>query len=173
MEIAMLGESTIRVKGKQASIVLDPVKGIKQTTTDGIVILDSFLQHDFSKIENSRLTIKGPGEYEIGGIKVSSQKIEGELMYTVMTDGLEILFLKSSVVEKAKDKARDYDILVVKANTSFDASHLASFSPKVICLYGEKAGEASKSLGKEGSPTQKYQTTVDKLPEETEIVILG
>lgn len=174
MEVSTLSQDTIRIKGKQASIVIDPVKTVKPTQSDAILVFNSLLTHDFAKIEGSRLLIQGSGEYEIGGIKVSSYLLDQELVYQVMVDNVEVFVIKGQSLEKAKDKAREYDMVIVLADSSFDSAHLTAFSPRVIVLYGEKSREAAKNLGKEElKEVAKYSATHEKLPEETEIVVLA
>lgn len=174
MEVSLLSKDTIRIKGKQASVVIDPVKTVKPTPADAILIFNNLLTHDFTKIEGSRLLITGSGEYEIGGVKVSSFVIATELTYQVIVDGVEILVIKGGSLEAAKDKAREYNMVIVLADSDFDSSHLTNFSPRVTILYGEAAEAAAKNLGKEElKKVAKYVTTREKLPEETEVVILG
>lgn len=173
MEISSLSPSTIKIKGKQTSIIVNPVKSIKQQSAEITLFLKQTTDSDPSKVQDARISIFGPGEYEVGGIKISSFRVGDELVHSLIADSVEMLLLDCSVLEKIKDKARDYDVMVINTPQAFDSSLITAFSPSVVLVYGEKAKEAAKDLGKEEiSAVSKYTITKEKLPEEMEVVTL-
>lgn len=179
MEISTLDTNTIKIKGKHTSLVIDPSKTISKTAADAVLLLNGTQYFD-QKVEGSRLLIQGPGEYEIGGVKISAFRLGSYLVYDVRMDGVSMflaqdeLMSKQDMLQKSKDTMKDYHIVVLNSKAGGDQSGLPSLSPKVTVFYGEKALEAVKQLGKdEVKPVTKYQTTLDKLPDELEAVILG
>ncbi len=172
MEIASLHKQSIRIKGKQATFVVDPQVSGSKTVTDGIILMENDEVLGTS-ISGQRLVIAGPGDYELGGVKIAGSGHKGKLLYGLNVDGVELLITTASTLEKPLE-GREYDIVICNANATLNPSSITALSPKVVVVYGEQAQEALKVLGKEGtSATAKYQTTADKLPEELEVVLLA
>ena len=172
MEIALVSSSCIKLRGKQASLVIHPDASAK-TAADGVLVFDTTPIND-SKIEGSRLTVQGIGEYEVGGIKISAGgNKEAGFIYTVKIDGLEVLIAKTGALEKEQDKLKESDVMVLRCDGSINQSVIPAISPKLLVLFGEKCEEIVKSLGKENStPVSKVQVTADKLPIEMEVTVL-
>lgn len=178
MEISLVSPGSLRLKGKNASLVIDPNSSIKnKIPADGVVLLAEEGGYDLSKIENSRLIIKGPGEYEIGRIKIISIAFGSDLVYSFFVDNVRVFVAKSEVLEKNSQKLKenfsDTQILVLNANALIDQAKIADLTPQIVVLYGEKASEIAKSLGKEKENVAKLSITADKLPQEMEVVVLG
>lgn len=174
MEIALISKDVIKIRGKRASLVVDPMNLGVKTAADMILLFHDFSSHSFPKIEGSRLTIYGAGDYEVSGIKISGEGLQEGIIYTVRVDGMSLLLTESKVLKKLQGNLGESQMVVVKADESLDASAVAALSPRVVVLYGEHALEIAKSLGKESiAPVSKYSTTLEKLPEEMEVVVLG
>lgn len=176
MEVLSIGKNTIKIKSKKANIVVDPSKEVKTAAEIVIVLKESNL--DSSKIEGKRIEIKGPGEYEISGVKIVAEKAGQNLICGLTVDGIEIFLTLSQVLEEALKgelaEKKDYHLAVINAEHSFNPEFITRLTARVVIFYGEKAGEALKELGKEDvKPVNKFATTLEKLPTETEIVILG
>ncbi len=173
MDIILIGEKSIRVKGKNASVVINPVTGISKTEAEGIVITENYPDFSDSKIEGSRITIKGPGEYEVGGIKISLIPAEGKAVARLNVDNVSVIIGSGSSIEKIKDKIEGSNIVVFNAESEFNYSSLSSLEASVIIAYGKLREEVGKSLGKEVVSVSKFSTTADKLPTEMQFVILS
>lgn len=174
MDIAILTGDALRVKGKNATLVLNPTAATAKTEADGIILLDKFLNFSDSKIEESRITIIGPGDYEVGGIKITAIKVFEKLAARIDVDNVRVLIGNGEAIEKIQDKVEEIDIIVVNADMKFNYSVLASFEPKVLMVYGELKNEVSKSLGKESAEKMnKFSATKDKLPAELQFILLG
>jgi|SRR5581483_11748570 len=175
MEIALLEGNTIRIKGKSGTLIFDPSKNIKMTA-DAVLFLTTSASINISKElrESSRVIINGPGEYEIGGMKIAAFKYENELLYSLIIEGADVLIAKSNVLERAHGKQKDTEILICNADAVAGPSSILSLSPRVALVYGDKSMDIIKGLGKEStSKTTKYTISADKLPAEMEIVLLG
>jgi hypothetical protein len=174
MDIMLIAGGGLRIKGKNSTLVVDPVSSTGKTEADAILALNNSVSFSEAKIEGSRITLKGPGEYEVGGAKVTTISIGEKLVARIDIDSVKVTVGSGEAVEKIQDKLEGSDILVVNADGKFNYSSLASLEPKVLIVYGGMKEEVSKSLGKESlEKLNKFATTVDKLPAELQYVILG
>ncbi len=174
MDIMILPGDGLRVKGKNSTLVLNPTVATTKTEADGVILLDKFLSFNDSKIEGSRIRIIGPGDYEVGGAKITAISVFEKLAVRIDIDNVKILIGNGEAIEKIQDKVEDSDILVVNADMKFNYSTLASLEPKVLMVYGELKDEVGKSLGKENAEKMnKYSVTKDKLPSELQFILLG
>ena len=174
MDITLLNENTLKVKGKNASIIINPSISISKTEADAVILLKSDSSFNPVKIEDSRITVKGPGEYEISGVKISTTRVENEQIVRIDVDNVKVLVGSGKAIEKIHDKIEESQVVVINSDEEFNHSILTALEPNVILIYGSKKGEVAKSLGKdEIESANKYSTTSDKLPAEMEVVLLG
>jgi hypothetical protein len=174
MDIIVLNEKTLRVKGKTSSMVIDPTSSIPKTEADALVYLENNPELSDSRVQLARIKIKGPGEYEVGGIKYSVIRVDDRLVAQADIDSVRILVGDGNSIEKILDKVENTDLVIINADKEFNFSILTSIEPKVLLVYGSKKNEVSKSLGKtDVMNTNKFSITVDKLPTEMQYVILG
>lgn len=168
MEIALLTKSGLRIKGKQATIAIDP---IDKTAYEAILLL-SRTPEEVTKQEDA-IVVTGAGEYEVGGIKIGCMRADSDLVYSITVDGVEVLVGKLDVLEKMQHKLKEHQIVVVNCIAEGSASFITSLAENVVMFYGEKAKEISASFGKENvKEMAKYSSTKDKLPTEAETVLL-
>ncbi len=173
MEIAILNGNGLRIKGKQATLVVDPGETKGKVTADATLLL-GVSQTSRLFQEDLGVVFQGPGEYEVKGIKITGFKAEGETMYTLTVDGLSVFVGKVTSSIKAKDKLHEHDVAVLFADEVLPQATMGLLNPSAIVFYGEKTADNTKAFGKEAvAPTNKYTTSKDKLPQETEFVILG
>lgn len=171
MDISLLDTKSVKIKGKQTALVIDPVSAMDKTGADAVLLLTHKQSPVLSKVESPRLIINGAGEYEIGGVKITTQQYENNLAHEIRIDGIEILALNESALQKFHDKAREYHILLICSDGVIDASLVTSHAPSSVLFFGPKALESAKGFGN-GKTTQKFQTTLDKLQGEMEAVAL-
>lgn len=169
MEIASLSSTSIKIKGKQTTIIVDPSG---KTAGDMVLRLTAFAEK-LPVVEGSRLTVSGAGEYEIGGVKVSATGRKEALAYTIRMDGLDICVSTPEGLKSAGEKLKEHHIVVIHANSTVEGSAVTTLAPSAVVLYGEQTVAAAKELGKEVGKSSKYVTTLEKLPAEMEVVVLG
>ena len=172
MEVALLEKTSLKIKSKSSNFVVDPFEKITKTAADAVIALtkDGL---DFSKISDFRVIIKSPGEYEVGGIKVSGIDIDGNTVYDLKIDNVAVILAKSSSLSKVSEKLKEYDVVICQVDGEVNQGVITALEPRVVIFYGENAAEAAKSLGKESlAAMQKYSVTEDKLPEEMQVVVL-
>lgn len=173
MEVTLLENNALRIKGKKASLVVDPKKGVTKQTADAILLLGK-QEFDPTRVEGARLVVKDPGEYEVGGIKLTGTGDESAMFYNLNVDNLNLVLANVSVLSKFKDAITGPKIAILNADSQLDPEAIAAIEPRVVLLYGQYSKEAVKSLGKEGiSGTKKFAPAKEFLPEETQIVWLA
>ncbi|HEX7042422.1 MAG TPA: hypothetical protein VF189_04170 [Patescibacteria group bacterium] len=173
MEIALLPDNGLKIKGKQVTFVVDSLSAKGKLSADAVLLLGTSQTKDLFS-EGLGVVFQGPGEYEIKGAKVTGFRAEGETMYTLSIDGVSVLVGKVTSAAKAKDKLHEHDVAVLMADEMLPQAIMGVMNPSVVSFYGEKAVENTKSFGGENiTPVGKYVTTKDKLPSEKELVVLG
>lgn len=150
MEILWYGQTSFKLKGKTGSVMVD-LTGV----TCGEVVFF------------------GPGEYEASGIAVSGIASGGDnTIYNVMVDGVNVVHLgnlgQNKLTEVQLSEIGQVDILLLSAGS---ADVVPDLEPKIVIPMDESL---LKSLGKEDvAAVPKLVITKEKLPEETEIVVLS
>jgi len=168
MEIANLPKNSLRIKSKLASLVID-----QQDTAEynaSLVLGKSPKELTF---QDASVVITAPGEYEVGGIKISGSRADAAMIYTMNVDSVEIVIGQMTALSKMQNKLTDNNIVIVLCDTADNASFLTSLVTNVIVLYGEKAEEVSHSFAQEKVKRMaKYSSTLEKLPTEVETILL-
>lgn len=173
MDIVLLDQKAIRIKGKNSAIVIDPNTSTQKVEVSAIIMLEDSADFSDKKIEGSRITVKGPGEYEIGGAKISGIKVGEKLVVRIDIDGVKVLVGSGASIEKISDKIDASDVVVINSDSEFNNSFIMSLEPKVVLLYGQRKEETAKTLGSEtAEKVSKFSTTLEKLPSELQILIL-
>jgi len=173
VEISIVGTNSIKIKGKQAAFIIDPSKQMPKMTADAIILLDKKNEDiDTSRILDFRIVIDGPGEYGVGGYKISATKTPSGVIYKFLIDDINIVL--GFATETKMENFGTSQAVIVNTNADLNESFVTALEPKLAILYGVKKTESAKSLGAESvSPVAKIALTKDKLPEKMEVVILG
>jgi hypothetical protein len=132
MEIQKLSPSSIRIKGSGASVVVDPTGKADAEIVIATLPLENVM---LDKVVGKRLTISGPGEYEVGGVAVSGKQTREGIIYQI-TESSKILLSDSKNIPQIPDD-EEYDCLVVKVTSSFKEDTLGPISRKCTVLYGD------------------------------------
>ena len=168
MEILLVEDNCLRIKGKNSTLLVDPLMLKTKTQTDAVLLLKDS-EFNSSKADGFRVLIKGPGEYEFSGMKVSSLNH----VYDFFVDGLSMVLGKSSDLEKIKGEIKEYDIVIILMDTKFDPSIITNLEPKVVILYGlDDKLKANSGLDNSLKPVSKYIVKKESLPAELEKILL-
>ena len=174
MDIVILSEDSLKIKGKKSSLVVNPTSSIAKTETDSIVYLENNSLFSDAKINGARISIIGAGDYEVGGIKFLTHRVDDKLVAQIDVDSVRVLIGSGKSIDKIHEKVNNTDLIVVNADKEFNYSILAAIEPRVILVYGPLKNEVSRALGKtDVVKTNKYSVTIDKLPSEMQYIILG
>ncbi len=168
MEIAILPKHALKLKGKQATLVVNPAD--KATPYSAAILLGS------SVVPNSDdgVVISGPGEFEVGGIKISGTREGGDVVYTMNIDGVGILLGETAAIAKTQGKLKENNVAILYTSVVTDASLATGLATNAVLFYGEKASEVVQTFAKENVKTMpKYLITSEKLPQEIETVLLS
>lgn len=132
MDINYLGHSSFRIKGKNASVVIDPYDnqtGPKFPKVEADIVVSSHDHHDHSNIEavkGYKKEISGPGEYEVMGVSFigiasyhDDKKGEDRgknTIFVIEIDGIRICHLGDlghKLLEKQLNAIGDIDVLMI------------------------------------------------------------
>ena len=173
MDVALLSKDSLKIKIKKTTLIVDPTKETPKTDADAILALSE--NADKSRVNEYRVLINGAGEYEVGGLKISAFTAVKDLIFSFSLENSEAILAKSSsLAEISSDKVKDYSIVIVNADSEINQSVITSMEPRIVVIYGDRAIEAAKILGKENFvKSSKININEDKLPEETEIYLLS
>ena len=172
MDISIIGRNSIKLKGKKVTFIVDPASDMPKTGADAVILLNSLSTTGLSRVEGYRIVIKGTGEYEIGGSKVSGVTTSKGVLYKFSIDDVSIIL--GSPAETKAENFTTCQIAVIKSDEELSDSFVTALEPKITIVYGEKKAEAAKSLGSENTTSvSKLTITKDKLPEKMEVVVLG
>ncbi len=171
MEIAVVSENGVRLKGKTASLVINP-----PLKTSGYNAELFLVKPDLTLLspDQETLSIYGPGDYEIGGIKITVFKADSDLIYSMNIDGVDVMVGRSEALDRMHAKLKEHHIVIIQALTVSPTSYVTNFAPKIVSYFGEKAYEMASQTGKEDIKKEsKLTITLDKLPEEMQEIVLA
>jgi hypothetical protein len=173
VDIQTIGENSLRIKSKKTTLVIDPKTAMQKVDADAILLTGE--DSDVNRVTDYRVVITGPGEYEVSGLKIVGIDSEEGLVFSLISENVRTLVSKVSSLKKiSTEKIGDYQIVIINADTDTSESMITAMEPSVVVLYGLKAKETAKALGKEDTATSsKVSFAEDKLPEETQVMVLG
>lgn len=174
VDVSTLNPSSIKIRFRHATFVVDPTSDGAKTACDAVVLLNG-ARSNLSKVSDYRVVINGPGEYEISGVKISGTRIDDGLVYNILGDGLGLVLGKTKEVSKIKEEFNfESQIAILNVDSEFGESAVTSLEPKVVILYGDNKDAGAKKLDKGNlAPIKKFTVSKDKLKEEMEVVVLG
>jgi len=173
MDVQTLGEGSLKIKSKKTTLAIDPATSIQKFDADAILLTG--IEGDINRVTNYRVIIDGVGEYEVSGLKIVGIKAEDGLVFSLISENVRTLVGKvSSLKQISAEKIGDYQVVIINADTDASESMITAMEPSIVVLYGLKAKETAKALGKEAVSVQaKISFAEDKLPEETQVLVLG
>ncbi len=160
MDIYWYGQALFKLKGKSATVVIDPFDpkiGLKlpkpsDLEADALVVTHSHPDHSFTEaIPNSPVLVSGPGEYEVKGVSFNGiqtwhDKTQGSergknTVYSLIIDGLHIVHLGDLghvLTEEQAEEIGETDILLIPVGGNYtidakEASQVVSqLEPRII-----------------------------------------
>jgi len=173
MDIQIFENDSLKIKIKKTTLAVDPKQKISKFDADAVLIMDQ--NCDVSRINNYRVVIDEAGEYEIAGLKVLGIKTDKNVIYGLNSENVDTLVASVSSLETiSKDKLSDYQVIILNVDSDLNQSVVTAMEPRVVILYGEKAKEGVKAMGKENAiKASKISLSEDKLPEELDVMLLA
>lgn len=170
MEITVQSVNSLKIKGKHASVFINPQD---KTANYNMAILLGNPAKSNLKIREDVVVIDGPGEYEAGGIKVSGIKAESSTVYSINIDNVDVVVGNRDALEKVHQKLKEHNVALINADTSGNASFATGLGMNANLFFGEQAKATIDTIAKdEKKELGKYVISSDKLPAETETVLL-
>jgi hypothetical protein len=130
MEIKLLGNYTIFLKGKKESVLVNPTeKELKDPKSDSRIVMFTSGEFDKSNLLNvdEKILIRGPGEYEIGGVEINGFSGDsGDTIYKVVIDGISLVILGKlgqELTPKRVERIDSTDILLAPVMINNIASY--------------------------------------------------
>jgi hypothetical protein len=171
MEVSILPKNILRLKSKQATFLINPADKI-QGANAAIYLLPTEVVSE----DEATVILDGPGEYEIGGVKLSGMRVGESVVYSLSLDGVEVMVGDIPPLEKLQHKVKEHDMVILCTDTTSPTS--AAFSTGLATSYllcfGANGKALIDSFGKENATTtNKLSVTKDKLPPELQTVLLA
>lgn len=132
MEIAYLGQSAFKIKGKASTVAIDPFsdkfgKFPRDLEANMLLVTHDHPDHnDTSKVEGKPFVINGPGEYEVGGVSVigvatyhddkQGEERGSNTVYVIEMDNLRVAHLGDlghKLTQDQLDQIGSIDIAIV------------------------------------------------------------
>ena len=160
MDIYWYGQSCFKLKGKEASLVIDPfdpqftgLTAPKPLTADVVLITHDHQDHNQTNLlEGEPVVFNGPGEYEVKGVVISgiASYHDDQLgarrglntIYHILFDGLNLVHLgdlgQSKLTEQQLTQIGEVDILLVPIGSVYTidaklaSDIVAQLEPKII-----------------------------------------
>ena len=162
MDIYWLGQACFRLKGKSASVVIDPFSaeftGLTLSSLEGDAVLVTHQHQDHNNWQSVRLgnekplVFEGPGEYEVKGAVVTGipsfhdnkngQERGNNTIYHILMDGLSVVHLgdlgQESLSEEQVQAIDLTDILLIPVGSVYTiaakeaAGIVSQLEPKII-----------------------------------------
>jgi L-ascorbate metabolism protein UlaG (beta-lactamase superfamily) len=147
MEITFVGLSCVRLRGRDVQVVIDPIPpgsapGLPKLTPDIVVRTEG--DTDFAalrRVEGRPQQISGPGEYELGGVRVFGMPTGEVTVMRVEVDDVRVAAigrLRRALSEDEIESLGHVDVLVVPVgdvdslNAAEAAKLVAAVEPAVV-----------------------------------------
>jgi hypothetical protein len=117
MEIKLLNDEIVFIKGKKESVLVNPKeKELKDSKLSARVVIFTNENNGKADLIGDRVLINGAGEYEIGGIEINGINGEdGNTVYRLVVDGFAIVLLgdlQQELTPKRVERIDSTDILI-------------------------------------------------------------
>ncbi|HEX8923976.1 MAG TPA: MBL fold metallo-hydrolase [Patescibacteria group bacterium] len=142
MEIKYLGDQSIFIKGKKENILVNPsAEVLNSKKLTGRIIAFTNKENDSLGLDKERVILRGPGEYEIGGVEILGINAgSGKTVYIVSIDGVNLFVtdeLKEELSEKKIEKINAVDVMMIsiKENTGVGHKQIIELAKKLGANY--------------------------------------
>jgi L-ascorbate metabolism protein UlaG (beta-lactamase superfamily) len=189
MEIKILENQSVYLKGKKENILINPSKERRDDSKySSRVFLFTAEKYDGMGFEGDNILIRAPGEYEVGGVEIDGYSSgDDNTFYVINIDGIKVIFLGDlgeSLSDKRIEKIDSADVLLapVLIKNSPSAKLILDWAKKwgvnylIPMGYGEDKSSLDKFLDQadqEGlEAIESLKVDKDDLPDGLEVKIL-
>ena len=128
MEVAVINNTSFKIKTKNSTFVVNPEKKI-----DGEVVILTEKPTDYAPYAG-KIVFDGPGEYEVAGVSIKGEVNAGKVSFDLLEEDQRLLVLTAGDTEKSKE-ADDYTATVVLADSEMSDS-LKNITSGVVMVVG-------------------------------------
>lgn len=187
MEIKLINQNTIFLKGKKESVLIDPdekTAGLSKYQSRVIVL--TARDDDSFGWQSDKVVIRGPGEYEIGGVEYTGLNGGGrDVVYLIRIDGVCVAIignLSETLSDKKVAKVENADVLLssIKIKDDINAKNVLDWAKKwgvnylVPMKYDDESLKKFLDAADEENleAVEKLSVEKDNLPDGMEVVVL-
>jgi len=189
MEIKILENQSVYLKGKKENVLVNPSKERRDDARyPSRIFLFTAEKYDGMGFDGDKILIRAPGEYEVGGIEINGYNSGNEnTLYIVNIDGIKIVVLgdlDEAISEKRIEKIDSADVLLapILIKESLSAKLVLDWAKKwgvnylIPMGYGEDKSNLDKFLDQadqEGlEAIESLKVDKDDLPDGLEVKVL-
>jgi len=141
MEIKILANKSILLKGKKESVLINPSDKIReQNTYQSRIFLFTSEKYDGMGLVSDKVLIRAPGEYEVGGVEINGYNGgEDNTIYVLYIDKIKVVILgdlREELSDKRIEKIDSADVLLAPLVLDNDKN----LSSKMILGWAKKWG---------------------------------
>ncbi len=188
MQVKVVKGNIIRFLGKSEKILVNPDKEVVESPKYGSrIVVFTGEKYDFLGLGFDGVVIRGPGEYEVGGVEISGVDANGDgVVYLVNLDGVMVAVVESlskEVGNKLVDKVKGVDVLVLLAEEGgkVDSKAVLAVAKKWGVNYLIPVGFTEEKLKvlldvvdrEDLEPVPSLKVEKDSLPDGMEVVLLS
>ncbi len=129
MEVSKIGNKGVKIRTKNASFLVNPEGKI-----DGDVVILTQKPQVYSDY-NGVIVIDGPGEYEVSGVSIKGEAIDGKVLFDFLADFQRLLILPTASISKSEE-AQDYTATVVLLDEN-SKDTISQISSGVVIVVGD------------------------------------
>ena len=129
MEVSKIGKKGVKIRTKNASFLVNPEGKI-----DGDVVILTQKPQVYSDY-NGAIVIDGPGEYEVSGVSIKGEAIDGSVLFDFLADSQRLLMLPTASISKSEE-AQDYTATVVFLDEN-SKDTISQISSGVVIVVGD------------------------------------
>lgn len=125
MEIIAASQNSFKIRSKNTSFIINPGQNSTKGETsprggDADVVILTSLPTDYSVFEG-KLVISGPGEFEVAGVSIRSEKMGESISYTLLEENQSLLILPSAK-KITTEESEGVTATVILLDAAFDSS---------------------------------------------------
>ena len=117
MEIKILENQSVYLKGKKENVLINPNKDRREDSKyPSRIFLFTADKYDGMGFTGEKILIRAPGEYEVGGVEINGYNSGNDnTLYVLHIDGIKLVFLgdlEESLSDKRIEKIDSADVLL-------------------------------------------------------------
>jgi len=183
MEIKILKNQTLSLKGKKETVLVNPTETQRKDNSRIWIYLSE--SEKTEEWNNGKVVIKGPGEYEIGGVEVVGiNGGDGNIVYKIEIDGIVIGILskiKEDLSDKKRERISGIDVLMADIGGVLEYKNIEGYAKKWGANYLIPFGYNDDKMlvdfldkaDQEGlEPLDSLKVEVENLPDGLDVVVL-